>query len=96
MFNAEGGRCPLRIDCIELTTSISIPSIDAPKRKLLIRHGFGAWFDPLQKLMGGPVMNEAEEVIGVAIGSTNRGFLIAQPWVSVVSNCIEMEVEVSQ
>ena len=87
VFNDRGERCILSVEAIYLTAKI-----EAPGQILLIRNGFMTRFAPPQKIIGGPVINEAYEVMGIAVGSTDLGHLVVQPW-SKIESCIEMEVE---
>jgi hypothetical protein len=58
----------------------------------MIDDAFGALFAPPQDLIGGPVLSESHEVMGIAVGATDMGFLIAQPW-SRLEQCIKMNWE---
>ncbi len=87
IFDEQGRECPLTVDAIALSARI-----DSEGESLLIRDGFMARFIPPRALIGGPVLNNAREVMGVAVGVINAGFLVVQPWAEIQS-CITLNVE---
>jgi len=86
-FDEHGEECPLSVVAIGL-----VGRIESKSESLIIRDGFAARFTPPRSLIGGPVLNEAREVMGVAVGSTKLGFLVVQPWAEIQS-CIILNVE---
>ncbi len=86
-FDEHGEECPLCVDAIALWARI-----ESESESLIIRDGFMARFTPPRSLIGGPVLNEAREVMGVAVGATKLGFLVVQPWAEIQS-CITLNVE---
>lgn len=86
-FDAEGMRCPLSVDSISAVTKIHL------REKIVTFNDiFIARFKPPARLIGGPVVNNSHEVMGIAIAATDRGFLMVQPW-SRIENCIRMPWE---
>jgi len=86
-FNDYGKRCDLSVDATHLCGRI-----EGPEQTLLIEGGFMARFARDEKIIGGPVMNEACEVMGIAIGASRLGYLVVQPWFQIGS-CIQMNAK---
>ena len=86
-FDAYGKRCKLSVDSISARMKISLG-----KDVVTLDDIFIARFKPPASLIGGPVINESDEVMGIAIAATDRGFLMVQPW-SRIENCIRMAWE---
>lgn len=87
VFNNHGERCRLSVDGINAEAKV-----EAAGQTLLVMNCFMTRFTPPQKIIGGPVINEACEVVGIAVGGSSLGYLIVQPW-SRIDRCIQMEVE---
>jgi hypothetical protein len=86
-YNQTGDRVELSVAAIALWAKIFGDDVT-----FVINDGFSAHFDSKEKLIGGPVMNESEEVMGIAVGASDSGWLVIQPWLSI-ENCIRMEVD---
>jgi hypothetical protein len=84
-YNHAGDRVHVSVDAIFLDARIGDGA-----ESLKITNAFSAWFDPTERLIGGPVLDESEEVMGIAVASSQTGFLIVQPW-STVEKCINMD-----
>jgi hypothetical protein len=87
-YDRRGERCHLTAHVLSLTAKVQLTG----KREVWIDEAFGTHFEPGQELIGGPVISEAIEVMGIAVAASDRGFLIVQPW-SKVEHCIKMNWE---
>jgi hypothetical protein len=59
---------------------------------IVIKDAIIGRFAPPQELIGGPVINGANEVVGIAVAVfAGRGELIIKPW-STLEHCVEMQV----
>lgn len=50
---------------------------------------FGGGVDPYESHIGGPLVTGADEIVGVVVGETQRGYLVVQPW-KALDECIDM------
>ena len=92
-YDRDGNRVTVTVDAIE----VDHVRVVMPEGEIVLNNTISASFDPTQKPVGGPVLSQANEVVGIAVAfgeyrDVARGFLIVQPW-STVEKFIEMEVE---
>jgi hypothetical protein len=92
-YDREGNRVAVTVDAFALDNV----RVLTPDGQIILYNTISAWFDPAQKPIGGPVLSQANEVVGIAVAfgtylPDGRGFLIVQPW-STVEKCIEMQAE---
>jgi hypothetical protein len=90
VFNQGGKRCTLLVVGLMMWVHINRRH---PLPPIVIKDAFIGSLSPPQKLIGGPVINGANEVVGIAVAAfEGLGEVIIKPW-STLEHCIEMQVE---
>src|SRR5258708_6671949 len=89
-FDRSGERCALAVTAFLTWLSMKRPG---GLRRIMIKDVFMASFASRHSLIGGPVINSVNEVVGVAVGAFEAvGALVFKPW-STLEHCIEMGAE---
>ena len=90
VFNEAGKRCTLLVAGLMAWVHVNRRH---PLPPIVIKDAFIGSFSPPQKLIGGPVINGANEVVGIAVAAfEGHREVIIKPW-STLEHCIEMQDE---
>jgi hypothetical protein len=90
VFGAKGEKCTLTVTGLMMWIWVKRKD---PLPAMILRDVFMADLTPPRDLIGGPVINSTNEVVGIAVASFGAGAsIIIKPW-SALEQCIEMQVE---
>jgi hypothetical protein len=90
VLNRDGKRCKLVVFGLMMWLHVNRRQ---PLPAIVIKDVFIGRCSHSQEIIGGPVINAANEVVGIAVARfTENNEVIVKPW-SALENCIEMQVE---